>query len=102
MAKMIMTFPYQLCIAWLRKEAAKLTTLGYSVEIKENAKPLGSLLLRITAQKTLAELVVWENGTTSMIVINLDSDHYDLDRHNIVLTEDRYKQDLEAFFNHLK
>lgn len=102
MAKIIMKFPYQTCTTWLREKAAKLTTLGFSVEAKVNTAPIQSLLLKIASSNTEAELVVWESGATSMIVFNFASSHYDLDRHDIVLAGNEYERDLEVFFNLLK
>ena len=102
MAEKIMKFPYQTCTTWLREKAAELTTLGFSVEVKENAAPMQSLLLKIASSKTEAELVVWESGATSMIVVNLERNHYDLDRHDMVLGGNQYERDLEVFFNLLK
>ena len=104
MAKMIMTmtFPYKTCSTWLREKATKLTALGFSVELKENAAPIQSLLVKIASSNTEAELVVWGSGATSMIVFNLANNHYDLDRHDIVLVGNQYERDLEVFFNLLK
>jgi hypothetical protein len=102
MAKMIMKLPYQTCTAWLREEAAKLTTHGFKVELKENAAPIQSLLLKVVNSNTEAELVVWESGATSMIVFNFASNHYDLDRHDIILVGNQYQRDLDVFFNFLK
>ena len=99
---MIMIFPYKICTTGLREKALKLTTLGFGVEVKENTAPIKSLLLKIASSKTEAELVVWETGATSMIVVNLASNHYDLDRHDVVLVGNEYERDLEAFFNLLK
>ena len=99
---MIMKCPYQTCTTWLHEKAVKLTELGFSVEVKENAAPMHSLFLKIASSNTDAELVVWENGATSMIVVNLASNHYDLDRHDIVLVGNHYERDLEVFFNLLK
>lgn len=97
-----MKFQYQTCATWLREKAVNLTTLGFSVEVKENVAPVQSLLFKIASSKIEAELVVWESGATSMIVVNLASNHYDLDRHDIILVENQYERDLEAFFNLLK
>ena len=102
MAKIIMKFPYQTCTTWLREKAVKLTTLGFNVEVKENAAPMQSLLLKIACSNTAAELVVWESGATSMIVVNLASNHYALDRHDIVLVGNQHERDLDVFFKLLK
>ncbi len=96
---MTIKFPYQICATWLREKAAKLTTLGFSVDVKENAAPMQSLLLKIDSPTTEAELVVWESGATSMVVFSVINHHYDLDRHDIVLPRDQYERDLEVFFN---
>ena len=97
-----MTFQYKTCATWIREKAVELTTLGFSVEIKENAAPVHSLFLKVASSNTDAELVVWESGATSMIVLNLASKRCDLDRHNIVLVGNQYERDLKVFFNLLK
>ena len=89
-------------MAWVREKAAQLTTLGFSVEVKENATPTQSLLLKIASSKIDAELVVWESGATSMTVFNFARNHYDLDRHDILLVGNQFEHDLEVFFNFLK
>jgi hypothetical protein len=100
--KIIMKFQFQVCMTWLREKAAKLTTVGFCVELGENAGPMRSLLLKIAGPNTEAELVVWESGATSMIVFNFTCERYDLDRHDISLVGDQYERDFEVFFNLLK
>ena len=43
--------------------------------------------------------MVWDNGATSMIVFNYATNHYDLDRHDIVLFGEQFEQDLQIFFD---
>jgi hypothetical protein len=97
-----MKFKFQECMTWLREKAAKLTANGFCVDVRENAEPVRSLLLKIAGTNTEAELVVWESGATSMIVFNFTCERYDLDRHDISLIGDLYERDFEVFFNLLK
>lgn len=97
-----MTFQYKICATWIREKAVKLTTLGFSVEVKENAAPVHSLFLKVASSNTDAELVVWESGATSMMVFNITDNRLDLDQHSLVLGGNQFEQDLEVFFKLLK
>ncbi len=99
MAEATMTFQYHTCVRWLREKAAKLTTLGLNVEVKENALFTPSFLLKAATSTVEAELVVWETGATSMIVFNCAKSHCDLDRSDIVLVGNQFEQELELFFD---
>lgn len=88
-------FNYQSCLEWLRKEAAHLKAVGYTVELRENVEQLPSVVFKISSGAIEAELVVWENGRTSAMVFDLAKDRYALDRHDVVLT-DRFDQELRA------
>jgi hypothetical protein len=46
-----------------------------------------------------SELVVWDTGNTSMIVFNLAKNTYDLDRHDIVLSDDQCGEMLFSIFD---
>jgi hypothetical protein len=97
-----MKFSYQACTTWLRKRASELITLGFKVEVKENTAHTQSFLLKIANAKIEAELVVWETGSTSMIVINIAKGDYDLDRSDIVLASEKFESNLEEFFGLVK
>ena len=97
-----MKYSYQTCTSWLREKTARLITLGFKVETKENAVPIQSFLLKISSSTIEAELVVWETGATSMIVFNLSRNGYDLDRHDIVLVGEHFESELAVFFKLLK
>jgi hypothetical protein len=102
MAKKTMKFHYSICTTWLREKAAELTAQGFKIEVKENAVPTQSFLLKIASSKIEAELVVWETGATSMIVVNLSTNDYDLDRSDIVLTSEQFESELGVFFGLIK
>ena len=95
---MIMKFPYETCARWLHEKAVSLRSLGLIVEVKENAAPVRSFLLKTATPKSEAELVVWETGATSMIVFNLSKNYYDLDRHDLILGGEQFESDLDVFF----
>ena len=97
-----MKFQYLICTTWLREKAAELTAQGFKVEVKENAALTQSFLLRIASSKTEAELVVWETGATSMVVVNISTNDYDLDRSDIVLASERFESELGVFFGLVK
>jgi len=98
MAENPMKFEYSTCTTWLGERATELTAQGFKVEVKENAAPIQSFLLKIANSKIEAELVVWETGATSMIVVNLSTSDYDLDRSDILLANDQFQHGLELFF----
>jgi hypothetical protein len=102
MAKMIMKFSYETCAKWLREKAASLRSIGLNVTIKENDAPVRTILLRLESSKSMAELVVWETGATSMMFINLAKDDYDLNRHDLILVGDQFESDLGEFFKLVK
>ena len=102
MAKKTMKFQYSICTTWLREKAAELTAQGFKVEVKENAAYTPSFLLKIASSKTDAELVVWETGSTSMIVVDIAAKDYVLDRSDIVLVSEQFEADLKVFFGLVK
>ncbi|MEI6197584.1 MAG: hypothetical protein WCS42_24995 [Verrucomicrobiota bacterium] len=97
-----MKFPYSTCTSLLHKKVAELTAQGFKVEAKENATPVQSFLLKLASSKVEAELVVWETGATSMMVVNLSTNDYDLDRHDLVLADEQFESHLYIFFKFLK
>jgi hypothetical protein len=102
LAKKTMKFPYTKCTTWLREKAAELVARGFKVEVRETAVPIQSFLLKIASLTVDAELAVWETGATSMIVVNLSTNDYDLDRSDIILVSDQFESELSAFFNLIK
>ena len=81
---------------------AELTAKGFKVEAKENANLIQSFLLKIASSTIEAELVVWETGATSMIVVNVSTRAYYLDRSDMHLTSEGFKSELAAFFGLIK
>jgi hypothetical protein len=91
-------FAFRSCVGWLREKAAQLKGTGYVVDLLDNEEQLPSAVLRVSGDSVEAELVVWEGGSTSAMVYNLARDGYDLDRHDLVLTE-RFSDELGPFFD---
>ncbi len=97
-----MKFPYQQCAIWLRNKAKELSSRGYKVEINETGTPISSIVIKASSEKYAAELVVWETGATSMIVVNLSTNDYDLDRSDVLLVSEQFESELGAFFGLVK
>lgn len=94
-------FDYNDCAEWLRKQSSRLKSSSFSAEIKSTEAPLRSVLLKASSNAFEAELVIWENGHTSMAVFDLAQDSYKIDRHDLVLTSSDYQTSLQPFFDAL-
>ena len=95
-------FAFERCSTWLRDEADRLSGQGYDVEVRENSEAMHSLLLRASSVSMTAELLVWVNGNTSAMVYCVPEDRLALDRHDVVLSDETFKDDLSEFFRLLR
>jgi hypothetical protein len=93
-------FTYTKCTEWVRDNALRLSARGYAVDLRDNAEHLPSINLKVSNDEIEAELVVWQNGRTSAMVYSLAKESYDLDQHDLVLSEN-FVEELKIFFGAL-
>jgi hypothetical protein len=91
-------FNYQSYLEWLQRNLSLLTMEGFSVELEKSAEYLASVVLKVGSSSIEAELTVWENGHTSAMIYDLESDRYLLDRHDLVL-DSNFCDELRPFFD---
>ena len=83
-------FDFIKCADWLQKQMKQIALTGIRISSSENASPDGSVRFRLESEKKMGELVVWQNGNTSIMVYDLAVDKYIVDKHDIVLRDDCY------------
>jgi len=91
-------FPYSRCIDWLRDQTRHLKVAGCNVETIENEIQVPTFALKLTAKTFLADLVVWEYGKASMQVFDIAQEKFVLERHDIDLSGDGFREEMREFF----
>ena len=92
-----MSFNYQLYRDWLLEQIKQFERTGSEVATKENAAPVQSILVTISTKDVGAELVIWEGGSTSMIVFSIPENKYVIDQHDFILNDGNFSKKLSEF-----
>lgn len=101
MSEFWMMFDFLNCREWLLNSADALARCGYRVQSIQNDIPMSTLVLKFEGETAMAEMAVWDTGATSLMIADLRTGQYLLDRHGLVLTAD-FKNELQEFFELLR
>jgi len=94
-------FPYKICTEWLRDQAQRLEASGCKVEIVDNELQLPTYRLKVSSNSLLADLVVWQYGRSAMQVFDLQSKKFVLEKHDVELSADGFRQEMQEFFDQI-
>jgi len=90
-------FDYLKCKEWLSEAIRKVASAGYEITMSEHETQPITIRYRFEGKKAMGEIVVWENGATSMMLYDLDLKKCSFSKHDAVLVNDNYAA-LDEFF----
>ena len=80
----------------------QIVEVGYETTSSESEGPPATVRFRFEGKNAMGEIVVWDYGATNLMLIDLQSDKYVVNQHDLVLVDDRYDQLTEFFEMALK
>jgi hypothetical protein len=92
-------FPFSPCKDWVQDQAIRLKAIGCAVEVVVNTEQLPTIVVKVTSDAFVADLVVWEYGRSSMQVFDLKKGEFVLELHDIDLTSHGYATQMQVFFD---
>ena len=95
-------FEFKKCRDWVVEESGRLKAADFRVTVVEADTPLRIVRIRLEGDKATGEIVVWENGKTSVMLYHLRSQKFIIEEHDKVLDGGNYQTLRDCFGRAIK
>jgi hypothetical protein len=90
-------FNYPKCKEWLKETMRNVAAAGYEITMSEHETQPVTVRYRFEGKKAMGEVVIWENGATSMMLYDLVLGKCSFSKHDVILVDSNYEA-LADFF----